>query len=552
MKSLSRNLFLLLLLLLGSGCMQHDEIEAELERAARLVNEEPQHARILLDSLPAASLREERLQARYAVLRAMAYDKSYATLDEDSTMRFAVDYYRRCGTPHERAVALYHLGRIHFVKHDYEQALLNYMEAERFVDSLADPLQAGLIYVQFGLIYAHARANEERCEAFQRAYDLYHRTNCLAHQRWATMDLGLAWWSVNDHDAAEQRLREALERARKEEDRCLEEHCYNFLIQLYGEQGRYAEAERIYEEVQARGFGMPQSTYTWSALAWAARARHDGVKVAEYARRAAAMQRTLSDSIECLKLTSTLAVDRNDYRTAYRQFQSLHAKTTRRSEQLNLRRSLLGVQRCYLEEQVDNYTLRLQSSRRLRVAYVLGAILSLVVVIQLMVRRIYRKNQTITHYMTTLDELQQRMSMQENERTRLIRQLLHDKFSTINELGQAFSAQPNDSRCKERIYREARAVVRRFAADEQNLDELEHLVNVSSENIMQRLREQLPHLKPQEYQLLCYHYAGLTTGLIALLMQESVATIYKRRSRLRQRILQSEAPDRRFFVDKMS
>lgn len=69
---------------------------------------------------------------------------------------------------------------------------------------------------------------------------------------------------------------------------------------------------------------------------------------------------------------------------------------------------------------------------------------------------------------------------------------------------------------------------------------------------MQRLREQLPHLKPQEYQLLCYHYAGLTTGLIALLMQESVATIYKRRSRLRQRILQSETPDRRFFVDKMS
>ena len=48
--------------------------------------------------------------------------------------------------------------------------------------------------------------------------------------------------------------------------------------------------------------------------------------------------------------------------------------------------------------------------------------------------------------------------------------------------------------------------------------------------------------------LLCYIFGGFSPQVISLFMEESVANVYARKSRIKSRIKSSEAPDRELFL----
>ncbi len=73
-------------------------------------------------------------------------------------------------------------------------------------------------------------------------------------------------------------------------------------------------------------------------------------------------------------------------------------------------------------------------------------------------------------------------------------------------------------------------------------------VNRCHDNLLEKLRGQWPAIKPEEYRLAVYLAANLSSRTIALLLDESINVVYKRKSRLKSKIEALSLPDSELFL----
>lgn len=83
------------------------------------------------------------------------------------------------------------------------------------------------------------------------------------------------------------------------------------------------------------------------------------------------------------------------------------------------------------------------------------------------------------------------------------------------------------------------------------LAELENIVNTYLDDILLRLRQQIPSLTQNEIVFLTYLYAGFSPRAVCIFCDIKIKNFYNRRSRLRARILESGAPDAEYFASRM-
>ncbi|MDE6263545.1 MAG: hypothetical protein K2M11_00220 [Paramuribaculum sp.] len=84
-----------------------------------------------------------------------------------------------------------------------------------------------------------------------------------------------------------------------------------------------------------------------------------------------------------------------------------------------------------------------------------------------------------------------------------------------------------------------------------SLAELENLVDSYNNNLIQRLRVQIPTLTKNDITFLIYLYSGFSPRAICLFTDIKIKNFYNRKSRLKDKILESGAPDCEEFASKM-
>lgn len=174
--------------------LRYRSMDRLLNRLEASIEEAPQEVWRSLDSLDRGSLYGEEQRARFALLYTQAQDKNYVEARSDSLIRFAVDFYERTGgSPLEKFRALYYLGRVQFNEGEYSRAMLSFMEAEQLVDAVPDDYLLGLLYVQMGNIYKIYYDYPKALKAYETAYAHYLKTDRVAHQNYALLDIGLVY-----------------------------------------------------------------------------------------------------------------------------------------------------------------------------------------------------------------------------------------------------------------------------------------------------------------------------------------------------------------------
>ena len=84
-----------------------------------------------------------------------------------------------------------------------------------------------------------------------------------------------------------------------------------------------------------------------------------------------------------------------------------------------------------------------------------------------------------------------------------------------------------------------------------SLAELEKLVDSYNNNLIQRLRTQIPTLTKNDITFLIYLYSGFSPRAICLFTDIKIKYFYNRKTRLKDKILESGAEDREEFASKM-
>ena len=135
------------------SCSDDTAVMAELDRAEAVMEEYPDSALALLDTLDRGRLTTREARARHSLLYSQALDKNWIELTSDSVISPAVKYYKKHGSPDYRLKTQYYLGCIFRNAGDREEAMEHFVEAERYVDRATDWQAVGRLYSAKRTIY---------------------------------------------------------------------------------------------------------------------------------------------------------------------------------------------------------------------------------------------------------------------------------------------------------------------------------------------------------------------------------------------------------------
>lgn len=148
------NILLITVTLLASyACTATKDIEDKLHKADIYMQEHPELALEVLETIDANTLSTGRVRAKYSLLYSMALDKNYIDLTTDSIINPAVDYYKYHKDQNSRFKAYYYQARIYENAGDFEQAMESIAYAEN-INGNIDPAYKGRLLLLKESIYA--------------------------------------------------------------------------------------------------------------------------------------------------------------------------------------------------------------------------------------------------------------------------------------------------------------------------------------------------------------------------------------------------------------
>lgn len=113
--------------------------------------------------------------------------------------------------------------------------------------------------------------------------------------------------------------------------------------------------------------------------------------------------------------------------------------------------------------------------------------------------------------------------------------LLENRFALIDSLCQTYYESQGTKTERKAIIDKVKSEIEAVRAD--SFAGMEQAVNDCRDNVLVRVKECYPDIKPDDYRLLVYLAGGLSTRAISLLLGESVDVVYKRKSRLKSRLV---------------
>lgn len=542
------------LLLLFSGCSGGGIRLAEtLSHAEKIVAEAPDSVLRLLRELPTDALRSRELRARYALLQAEAAERAGTPNNNDSILRIAWEYYRK--HPHEiRGICktLYYRGQSRLRQGDKPGALRLFLEVEEKLRPIDEPYYLGLLYLRIGGVY-RAELNFVRAYRYYRdARDLFIRSDAARQTTEAQLGMTVSALRMRDLGRALRDCSMALERADELRDDTLVRRSLALFATIY----TVAETERIPHDLLHRIEASIRSDT--SAAECCTRAQtfllHNRPDSARYYLQQAEALDPDDDMQSMIEYTAYRVETRaGRYRDAARmidRFIFLNDSLTRTA----LQASAGMIERDYFRERAAFADFRMQN-RRLGERLVAAVVLLLLLIAGLILRqRIRLHKERNERYLLLVREAEAEYrnlarSLQQRDRDEArMKGLIASRFDIVDRLGKTLYERENTASGQAAMTREVKRLIEGFAENGDMLQELEHIVDMAHDGVMRKLRRNFPKMKESDVRLLCYIFGGFSPQVISLFMEENVANVYARKSRLKSRIKASDAPDRELFL----
>ena len=594
-------IFLLLILVALMSCNDPKPITDALHRAEALMNESPDSAWTLLNTISPDEMGQNRNRAFYALLYTQAQDKTYRDETNDSLISIAVDYYRNTDDVRRKFLSYYYKGRVHFNGKDYLNATTCYMEAEQLADEVGDNYLAGLLYSELGRIYDIYYDYPKSLEAYQKSAECYERAGKIRHRNYIWYNQSNVCRNLNDYKECERLLQMALAAGKEGRDSSLIRLSLGTLVMQYVEQKEMEKAISLYNELKSyidENFG---SSVFLARLAQMFLSFGNLTEAEQFIKKAWSRASSRLDSIGLYIASADLYSLKGNGERAYRELQKGVVMQTREAKKA-LQQPILTVQRDYLSEKLEFEAYRLRMEKHLRMLYLLFFSLLLVVVVLFLSRKLKKEKEKAR---STIEGLNREMLQKDKESRKKMASLLLELENKDKETVAAIHQLRSELRNQEENYHQYMAVSEQLQHDLQNnfeqkkiftaelfknwfemmgtfvfiseqkdiressrmknirketdlmkekymtgnkaFRELERMVNTYHDDAMAHFRREVSLSDESDYRRVCYFFAGFSVQTIAWMMDEKVENVYQRRLRLRKFIASSEMPHKELF-----
>ena len=519
--------YLLLTLLLLTGCNAPNQVTDDLIRAEAWMNEHPDSALNLLKGIEQPELQTREHHARYALLYSQALDKNYIDKTNDSLINIAVDYYKDRDDVRAKFLSYYYLGRIYTNANNLTQATLAYMEAEQLVDELGDDYAAGLLYTQMGVIYENYYDYPKALESYLHATEHYHKADKPLHKLYGMLSQSAIYKSMKKESDSFHILYNTLMEAKETNQTSIIHSCLGDLIMLCLNMDKQEEAVSFYNEL-INHYSIERMTSSFYASLGLLMAKEKNVEKSQlYINKAWERARTQSDSVHLYYISSQVEQLSSSYQKA---FSDLEQSITlqNRSVRESLQQPILTTQMDFLRQKMELQKYKAQSEKQMRI---IGVVLTILLVVAAVYGvSVYIKRQR-EKYLKQIRKQVARIELLKDEKNgmeeevRKLNQLLSQGGELKDELMQAKGewTRLEDIRALE-LYTRLRQDPSLYnpSAD---YDALLRWVDIASVRFAERLQESYPHLNVSEITLCCLVRMGYSPSQMAEILHVKIPTV---------------------------
>lgn len=533
------------------------------------IQERPDSALRVLRKVDSLTLNTKALRARYSVLFAMALDKNYIDTTALSILEPTVAYYEKFGSPKDKMLSYYYLGRIYSNRKDYPNAVIFYSQALR-ESSEYDYYHRGLIYAASADAYNASFNDEEELRNTILAYECFEKIG--------DKDLDLSLYKVAQAYHNNERFDVAdslysLVYSGKDSTSRLALYAMEDLVSndLYQEKQDVERDLELLEYVaEHRGNLSLESYYEYAYLLLLAGKESEAENILSQLSNREANGKTMEiryriaeckgQNEEALALLKSMLSHQNDV------------------VKKKLAQSVFKAQSDYyrLTAEVSEQKSTISNQRSIIILITGLMIIALLYVIFMkrkstLIREKDRLTQAVEESERLLETARNRANEEKSEREKDILDLksrnereqdkikdlremyvaLYQKrFSEIGKYYDAASSHRLES-IKEKAYHDVisstQALFEEIASGSEGQKKFEARINADLDDIVSKIRSDFPKLKDEDIRFICYLIVGFDTSTISFLMDISKENVRVKKHRLREKLNGYSGPNETLY-----
>ena len=550
------------LLLLLAACSGGESSRALL-RAEQLMEQHPDSALAILDSISPSSLTSDASRAKYALLLTQAWMKNNDFNHSDSLINTAVAYYDGEGNADEMK-SLFYQGNIRYFNSEYSSAIIPALRAHDLAIKLNDDYWRAKTAEQIADIYTATYYDDY--EYRKEAIDYYEKAGRIDNHRYAICDLAVGIANSGDYNRAIKILDSIAQITKTEHpiDSNLFVYSAHNLLPLHLRLMRTDSANIVYEELIKYGRFFNPSLKDYEYIAELELNNGNDSLAYSLLSNLSPLAKSSSQKICIYDGLIKYYKHVNELPKALDYTDSIFNIQNKEIYQ-TLKQSIITKQRDELKARVD-YESREARTRSI-ILYFISIILIISVIgiiayysarnhaknleIEEKINNIYILSKTIEQQQDDLNLLNKKNSELHDNMHDTIHILFKDRWAAINMMCNQFYDNDYSESGSKRIVKNLDSEIQKLRSP-QNLLKIEDAVNLYMDNIIYRLRQQCTFLKADEITLITLIVAGLSSRAVCMFTSTNYKYFFVKKKRILEKIMNSSAPDKVLFKSYLS
>lgn len=523
-----KKISLLLSSILCIACTSLD-VHKALNEVETYIMEHPDSALTILDSVDRSMLSSDRDRAHHALLYAMALDKNFIDISDDSIARVAVDYYSKRRSDRHYARSLYYLGIAYYYQGAYDKAILEFTKAEEIAKG-CDSLYWGMTKSVQALVYDQTYNNKEELNCLREAYRIYEGIADSYKMQSVILRMAMCYSSIWDYEEAEKYYLALLDFS--DIDSLIESYALSGYAFMKVIRSDFHTALNIYDSLINRDSNAMADQDYWAY---------------SYALCASGRQKDADELISNLdkETSDALYWQYRIYKKRGNIDKALDflEKSNLSDNEIireSLSQSLAFAQRNYYESQYELSEYKVKIRSKTVVVIVAVSLLLICLVLWYASWCIKSQREEKERYLQYANEISRQLDQAKKDDYPSLKKkyldLYKTRFDTIGAIYEQYSLSSGKDNAEHLMYEKIVSMVSDFRKNFSDKEELEAMLNEDFDNIILHLRTEVPRIKQVDVSMFCYIAIGFDITTISHIMNVSMNTIYIRKSRLRQRI----------------
>lgn len=521
------------------GCTTN-AVQDKLLLAESIIEESPDSALAILSAINGTGLSGKK-QAQYALLLSQAYDKNYIDVTNDSLISIARDFYADTDDEYHQMLSEFYYARVRENRGDLHAAILSALNAERIAEQRQDYLNLARIQSMLSYIYVSTNNTLKALE--------YEASNLESSRRSGREDwvansmqiLAVRHLAHGNYDSVFEYVDSAMMLGGITQTEAMS-------LSMMANVGlhQYHAADSIFTRMQESSSELIAQDYIC-----AAQAAYMIGKKNEYEKRMSLGEKLAStshDSIDLACAKMDIALVGKDYQSVVENQKILisylnEALIDATANSIHLRQ--VDSEKFNAEKAAAKSKLAQTKNRYAIIVLVLCVLLLSMVI--LYIKRSYNQKilerdimlNTIVSEYDSLNErttiLQEANKSLESDLTLAISKSVMSQFKWVEEVGSIYLDVINSKADRKLAFARLEKSLSNVR-DEKFQRKIEAQINTYRNGLIERIRQNCPKLVDSEVRLIVYACAGLSTRILAFILEKNENSVYSQKHRIKKKM----------------